>query len=85
MNEEVKKCLGKKKCKCGRSIIVKRSSEGKLSSVPIPVCGYCKTYGLEESKRLFVEENAMIKQKGKNTEFDVTVGKTHINHWKKKK
>ena len=79
------KSLGKKRCKCGRRIIVKRSKEGKLTSVPQPVCGYCKTYGLEESKRLFVEENAMIKKRGIKTEFNVKVGKTHINYWKKKK
>lgn len=76
------KSTGKKKCKCGRPMIVARTKEGTLN-VPVPVCGSCKSYGLEESKRLFVQEDAMLRKKGK-TEFNITKGKLHVNAWKKR-
>ena len=78
------KLLGKKRCNCGRKVIVARDKSGRLTSVPTPVCSYCTTYGLEESKRLFVESDAMIRRKGK-TEFNITEGTLHVNDWKKKK
>lgn len=83
MMQEVKKVLGKKSCNCGRKMVVARV-DGRISSAPIPVCSYCTTYGLKESKRIFVQENAMIRKQGK-TEFKITEGKLHINDWKKKK
>ncbi len=83
MMQEVKKVLGKKACLCGRKIVVARV-DGRLSSVAIPVCSYCSTYGLKESKRIFVQENAMLRKQGK-TVFEITEGKLHINDWKKKK
>jgi len=83
MTEE-SKMLGKKKCECGRKIIVARK-DGRLSGVPNPVYSTCKTYGLKESKRLFVEEQAQIKKKNPKTVFKITKGVEHINAWKKKK
>ena len=46
----------KKKCKCGRGIIVERLEH---TPTPQPVCGYCRTYGLEKSielKKSFQEQ-----------------------------
>jgi hypothetical protein len=43
----MKKCTIKKKCKCGRHIIVARIEHGPT---PQPVCGICKKYGLKRSR-----------------------------------
>lgn len=42
------KLLKKKKCKCGRFILVARKREREFKE-----CGVCKKYGLIESKRIF--------------------------------
>ena len=43
------KMLIKKSCKCGTKILVKRPEFG---TAPTPICGYCKTYGIEKSKEI---------------------------------
>lgn len=45
------KILGKKKCACGRMIIIaNKDRRQKL------ICSTCKTYGLKISKRLYILE-----------------------------
>ncbi len=80
-----KKEIAKKKCLCGRKVMVVTNDHGGVSGMPTPECGTCKTYGLEESKRLFVQEDAMIRQKSTKTIFTITKGTKHVNDWKKKK
>ena len=79
-----KREIGKKKCKCGRKVMVVTNDHGIVAGVLTPVCGTCRTYGLEESKRLFVQEDAMIRQKSNRTVFTITKGTKHVNDWKKK-
>lgn len=63
--------LKKKSCNCSRKIIVlTRDKE-------VPVCGYCKTYGIQESKRLLVLEKLEIRKKNLKTQYQIKVGKIH--------
>jgi hypothetical protein len=41
----------KKRCKCGRTLIVARPENG---SAPTPECGCCRKYGLKYSKAEFL-------------------------------
>ncbi len=54
-----------------------------MTSLSTPECGTCKTYGLEKSKLLFVQEDAMIRQKSSKTIFKITEGTKHVNDWKR--
>lgn len=54
----MRKILGKKKCACGRLIIIaNKKRRDRL------ICGTCKTYGLEESKKQYEELKISIKEK----------------------
>jgi len=64
------KMLIRKKCKCGRSILVK-NMKLQCKTTRRPVCSTCKTYGLEESKRLFALEDAEINRKSDKTIFEI--------------
>jgi len=59
----MKKLLIKKKCKCGRSVIVKRNEHGPT---PKPICRLCVLIGLERSKLSFksTESEGGIKKDG---------------------
>lgn len=65
LKPEDKKLLGKRKCRCGRRIIVKRLSDGSISKDEV-VCKTCETLGLEKSRILFLQINA----KSKNTKYN---------------
>ena len=81
---KVKKSLGKKKCKCGRRVVVQRTKEGRMP-LETPECSTCKTYGLEESKRLFIENFVKTKSKSDKTQFKINEGRLpDHSDWKKK-
>ena len=53
----------KKECECGRKVIVQKSERG---STQTPECATCKTYGVKESTRMFLE----INRKREKTKFE---------------
>jgi hypothetical protein len=65
------KILIRKKCKCGRSLIVENTKITKHIHVKTPVCSTCQTYGLEESKRLYALEDAEFRRKSDKTTFEI--------------
>ena len=69
------KILIKWKCRCGRKVIIENTKITKGMTVSEPVCSMCKTYGLNESRRLFVQEKAEVKRKSEKTIFNINIGK----------
>ena len=51
-SDRKKKILGKKTCKCGRKVVVKRI-DGKMP--PFVECSNCKQFGYKESRRQYLE------------------------------
>lgn len=44
----------KAKCKCGRKVLVARKMHKSVEFL----CSTCKTFGVEESRRMFLQDNS---------------------------